>query len=269
MASILLGCADTETGGDYARQVAEAGRRDDDERADRIGDSIKWLDNPDHHDDGAGGAADGRVQREGESVDPLRVNSQNAGGAAILRGGPDRLPHSAVFHKQDHGDRQTRRHADANELGDRYVDQPVGEVKGVVFEFQRLRVRTEEQVHDLRHHDGEAERREKRGEQVALDHPGDDQPVADPAYTGHDGNRHRNADQGGRVIAQAKALQPPCPDQEPRGIAARDHEISLREIFYVHYAPDQREAVRGQREQGSDHQAVDDYLQIYERELEQ
>ena len=116
-AAELLEHAHAEAGGDDGRQIADAGRGHDHEQADRIGGAEERLHVPDQRDQRAGRAADRRVEAEGERVDLLGIDAEHAGGARILRGGADRLPHAAVLHEHDDRQRQHDGQAETEEAG--------------------------------------------------------------------------------------------------------------------------------------------------------
>ena len=45
-------------------------------------------------------------------------------------------------------------------------------------------------------------------------------------------------------------------------VPAHDDEITLREVLDVHHAPDQGKAIGGQREDGADHDAIHEQLNV-------
>src|SRR5581483_1583929 len=142
----LLEHAHTKSGRDHARQVSEAGRRHDDEKADRVRGAEEGLDVPYEGDEGTSRAADRRIEPERERVNSLRVDTEDARGSGILRGCADRLAHAAFLHEQDDGDGENDRANEAEDTGRGNGDQPVGEGQRRQISLRGLGVRTKREI---------------------------------------------------------------------------------------------------------------------------
>ena len=143
-AAELLDDTHAEARRDHARHIAEARRRDDHERADRVGDAVERLDDPDHHDQRPRRTADRGVQGEGEGVDLVGVDAEHTRGARILRRRADRLSHARVLHEEDDRDRECRRHGEADEAHDADADQAIEKLDVAESGVGCLRLRTED-----------------------------------------------------------------------------------------------------------------------------
>ena len=124
---------------------------------------------------------------------------------------------------------------------------------------ERLDVGAEAQVHQLAQQDAEAEGGEQRDEEVALDDAEDHEPVGQPAHDEQHDHGGGDAEKGRQSGAR---------DIEG-DVAAEHDEFALADIDDVHDAPDQGEAVGGEREDGADQHAVDQQLHRQRRGLDQ
>ena len=57
-------------------------------------------------------------------------------------------------------------------------------------------------------------------------------------------------------------------NQPPGNVTPGDDEIALGQILDVHHAPHQCQTVGGQRKKRTDHDAIQNDLEVYDRELE-
>ena len=124
---------------------------------------------------------------------------------------------------------------------------------------RRLHVGAEELVRELLDQDAQAERREDRDEEVAVDNAEDHEPVEQPADDVHQARGRRHAED--RRHAGMGELD--------HDVAAEHHELALRDVDHVHHAPDERHAVRDEREQRADQNAVDEQLQRERRRVDE
>ncbi len=100
--------AETEPGGDHARDIADTRHHHDHEGAHRVGEPQIGMDRPCHDGEAARRAAKRRVEPIGHGKDAIRVDAENARGARVLRRGADRLSEPCLAQKEPERHRPDR-----------------------------------------------------------------------------------------------------------------------------------------------------------------
>ncbi len=251
--------AETEPGGDHARDIADTRHHHDHEGAHRVGEPQIGMDRPCHDGEAARRAAKRRVEPIGHGKDAIRVDAENARGARVLRRGADRLSEPCLAQKEPERPTRPDREPESEELDTRQRHHAVEQMNRAEIGIDRADIRAEERVRKLLDQDRQAEGGEDGNEDVAVDDAKDDGTVDQPADAEHHRRRQRQPE---------KRRQAPLHGDEG-DVTAEHDEFALHDIDDVEYAPDQRHAIGGEREDRADQKPVQDDVERERRVLDE